>query len=70
MGGCYLSGICGGIPGAGFKRADAHAADCALEPQGEGRVVAVIDARSLRLEDGREIRLAGIERLEPTGPAA
>ena len=36
------------------------AADCALEPQGEGRVAAVIDARSLRLEDGREIRLAGI----------
>jgi endonuclease YncB( thermonuclease family) len=37
-------------------------ADCALEPQGEGRVAAVIDARSLRLDDGREIRLAGIER--------
>jgi endonuclease YncB( thermonuclease family) len=39
-----------------------HAADCALEPQGEGRVAAVVDARSFRLEDGREIRLAGIER--------
>ncbi|UPJ50282.1 thermonuclease family protein [Bradyrhizobium sp. 200] len=38
------------------------AADCALEPQGEGRVAAVLDGRSLRLEDGREIRLAGIER--------
>ena len=38
------------------------AADCALEPQGVGRVAAVIDARSLRLKDGREIRLAGIER--------
>ena len=38
----------------------ADAADCALEPQGEGRVAAVVDARSLRLEDGREIRLAGI----------
>jgi len=36
------------------------AADCALEPQGEGRVAAVIDTRSLRLEDGREIRLVGI----------
>ena len=43
----------------------AGAADCALEPQGEGRVAAVVDARSLRLEDGREIRLAGIERAEP-----
>jgi endonuclease YncB( thermonuclease family) len=36
------------------------AANCALEPQGEGRVAAVIDTRSLRLEDGREVRLAGI----------
>jgi endonuclease YncB( thermonuclease family) len=40
----------------------ARAADCAFEPQGEGRVAAVIDARSLRLDDGREVRLAGIER--------
>jgi len=39
----------------------AHAAGCWLEPQGEGRVAAVIDARSFRLEDGREVRLAGIE---------
>ena len=39
----------------------ADAADCALEPQGEGRVAAVVDGRSFRLEDGREIRLAGIE---------
>ena len=40
----------------------AFAADCAFERQGEGRVAAVLDGRSLRLEDGREIRLAGIER--------
>jgi endonuclease YncB( thermonuclease family) len=39
----------------------AFAAGCAFEPQGEGRVAAVIDARSFRLEDGREVRLAGIE---------
>jgi endonuclease YncB( thermonuclease family) len=36
------------------------AADCALGPQDEGRVAAVIDTRNLRLEDGREVRLAGI----------
>jgi endonuclease YncB( thermonuclease family) len=36
------------------------AADCALGPQGEGRVAAVIDTRNLRLEDGRDVRLAGI----------
>ena len=39
----------------------AHAAACAFESQDEGHVTDVIDARSLRLSDGREIRLAGIE---------
>jgi endonuclease YncB( thermonuclease family) len=40
---------------------EARAAGCSFEPQGEGRVTAVIDARTFRLDDGREIRLAGIE---------
>jgi endonuclease YncB( thermonuclease family) len=39
----------------------ASAAPCAFELQGEGRVSAVTDARSFRLEDGRDIRLGGIE---------
>jgi endonuclease YncB( thermonuclease family) len=39
----------------------ADAAGCMFEPQGEGRVAAVIDARTFRLQDGREVRLAGIE---------
>jgi endonuclease YncB( thermonuclease family) len=34
---------------------------CSLPPQGEGRVTDVIDARTLRLEDGRDVILAGIE---------
>ena len=38
-----------------------RAAGCAFEAQGEGRVAGVIDARTFRLDDGREIRLAGIE---------
>src|SRR5882757_10734589 len=37
------------------------AAGCSFEPQDEGRVAAVIDGRTLRLQDGREVRLAGIE---------
>jgi endonuclease YncB( thermonuclease family) len=37
-----------------------RAAPCMFEPQGEGRVAAVIDARTFRLDDGREVRLAGI----------
>jgi endonuclease YncB( thermonuclease family) len=47
----------------------ADAAGCSFEPQGEGRVAAVIDARSFRLQDGREVRLAGIEpvRAEKAG---
>jgi len=44
----------------------AHAGGCAFEPQGEGRVVEIIDGRSFRLADGREVRLAGIE---PSAPA-
>jgi hypothetical protein len=39
----------------------AMAAPCSFQQQGEGRVATVIDARSFRLSDGREIRLAGIE---------
>ena len=39
----------------------ADAAGCSFEPQGEGRVAAVIDARTFLLQDGREVRLAGIE---------
>src|SRR5882724_4608541 len=45
------------LPAAG----PAVAAGCAFEPQGEGRVAAVIDSRTFRLQDGREVRLAGIE---------
>jgi len=37
------------------------AAPCSFEEQGEGRVAEVIDGRSFRLGDGREIKLAGIE---------
>lgn len=48
-----------------FGRANA---DCMFEPQGEGRVAAVVDGRSFRLDDGREIRLAGIERAGTDGP--
>lgn len=40
-----------------------HAA-CEFGHQGDGRVSAVLDARTIRLEDGREVRLAGIEIAE------
>src|ERR1700728_4592816 len=38
----------------------ASATPCAFGSLGEGRVTAVIDARNFRLEDGRDVRLAGI----------
>ncbi|MGH6641741.1 MAG: thermonuclease family protein [Bradyrhizobium sp.] len=38
----------------------ALSAGCAFETQGEGRVAAVIDISTIRLDDGREVRLAGI----------
>jgi endonuclease YncB( thermonuclease family) len=47
----------------------AIAAGCGFEPQGEGRVGTIIDNRTFRLEDGREVRLAGIETVT-TGSVA
>lgn len=47
---------------AALLLAASHArAACTLPPQGEGQVSDLIDARTFRLDDGREIRLAGIE---------
>jgi endonuclease YncB( thermonuclease family) len=40
-----------------------HGASCAFAPEGEGHVAEVIDGRSFRLADGREIKLAGIEEI-------
>nr|WP_315783487.1 MULTISPECIES: thermonuclease family protein [unclassified Bradyrhizobium] len=38
-----------------------HAAPCMFAELGEGHVSEIIDARSFRLDDGREVRLAGLE---------
>ena len=37
------------------------AAPCAFPEQGQGRVTEIVDNSSFRLDDGREIKLAGIE---------
>jgi endonuclease YncB( thermonuclease family) len=42
----------------------AYAAACAFEAQDEGHVAEIVDGRSFRLSDGREIRLAGIELVD------
>jgi endonuclease YncB( thermonuclease family) len=47
----------------------AFAAPCQFEAQGEGRVAAIVDARSVRLDDGREVRLTGIEATVATKQA-
>jgi endonuclease YncB( thermonuclease family) len=51
--------LCGLLP------VQAIAGGCLLAPQGEGRVTQVIDARTLRLDDGRDVILAGIEPVAP-----
>jgi endonuclease YncB( thermonuclease family) len=64
------AGHCGGFLGAVLPcglmlvagtAGSADAAGCAFEPQGEGRVAEILDARTFRLADGREVRLTGIE---------
>jgi len=37
------------------RRGSTYSADCSFELQGEGRVAAVVDPRSFRLQDGREV---------------
>jgi endonuclease YncB( thermonuclease family) len=48
-----------------FLSSCAHAGGCNFEAQGEGRVASAIDLRTFRLDDGREVRLAGIEPANP-----
>jgi endonuclease YncB( thermonuclease family) len=40
---------------------NAREAPCTGESLGEGRVASVIDARTFRMQDGREVRLAAVE---------
>ena len=47
----------------------ARATACQFESQGEGHVAEIVDARSLRLDDGREVRLSGIEPTATTKQA-
>ncbi|MBR0960859.1 thermonuclease family protein [Bradyrhizobium japonicum] len=47
----------------------ALATPCQFESQDQGRVAAIVDARSVRLDDGREIRLTGIEPTATTKQA-
>jgi endonuclease YncB( thermonuclease family) len=48
----------------------AIAEPCSFESQGEGRVSAILDARTFRMDDGREVRLAGIETVTANSAAA
>lgn len=50
--------ICGTLLTIFSDKADAA---CVSVAQGEGRVASVIDATTFRLDDGREVRLAGVE---------
>jgi endonuclease YncB( thermonuclease family) len=50
-----------GLIGVGATPVAARETPCMAERIEEGRVGAIIDARTLRLQDGREVRLAGVE---------
>ena len=52
--------LCGISLGA---TAPSFADGCEFELRGEGVVSAVIDARTFRLDDGRDVRLAGVEMI-------
>jgi endonuclease YncB( thermonuclease family) len=65
---CAAAVVLGAI--ASTVTAPALAAPCSFEAQGEGRVSAIIDARTFRMDDGREVRLAGIETATTTNGAA
>src|SRR6266699_6725641 len=60
-GGFVAAALLWGLMLVAVAAGPAVAAGCTFEPQGEGRVAAVIDSRTFRLQDGREVRLAGIE---------
>ena len=56
--------VAAGLASALIVSAAARADDrpgCELEPIGTGRVLAVLDGRTMQLADGRGVRLAGIE---------
>ena len=56
------------LPTAAARTQDRPLSACRFEAAGTGNVRAITDGRSFTLEDGREIRLAGIE--VPLPPAA
>jgi len=65
---CCVSCMAIMLPAAGARTESGASTACRFEPAGSARVRAISDGRSFILEDGREIRLAGIE--VPLLPAA
>jgi endonuclease YncB( thermonuclease family) len=56
-----LAGSAAAAPARTVAVAVVPGAACRFDVIGSGRVVAVLDGRSLALDDGREVRLAGID---------
>jgi endonuclease YncB( thermonuclease family) len=67
--GLSLAGSLAGVAAAAPARSTAPVVPaCRYNVVGSGRVVSVVDGRSFALEDGREVRLAGIETPPPPNP--
>jgi endonuclease YncB( thermonuclease family) len=62
------AGVCAGLITLAWAAAAPGWATCAVDPQGSGHVGAIVDGRTLRLADGREVRLTGLAY--PVGPHA
>jgi endonuclease YncB( thermonuclease family) len=58
---CLVGSVMAPAAAAPARPAAAPGAACRFDVVGSGRVVGVPDGRSLALDDGREVRLAGIE---------
>jgi endonuclease YncB( thermonuclease family) len=54
------------VAGAAITQ-QAHAAGCEFDLQGEGRVAAILDATTFRMDDGQEVRLAGVVAPDAAG---
>jgi endonuclease YncB( thermonuclease family) len=67
----FLRGATIALCGLAFvvAAAPAIAAGCSFEAQGEGLVTEIVDARTLRMQDGRDVSLAGIEPVAVEGAA-
>jgi endonuclease YncB( thermonuclease family) len=63
--GCFIAAT-DGLPAEDIHRVIPSSQACRFELLGTGKVTRVVDGRSVVLEDGREVRISGIETPQPS----